>query len=81
MSRPLSRSLPTHDFKWTNENELANWRSCREGIGYILEVDLEYPEDLHDFHNDYTLAPEGMDLHVTPWIYGAQTNSKLDQQK
>ena len=28
--------------------------------GYILEVDLEYPEDLHDAHNAYSLAPEHM---------------------
>ena len=26
--------------------------------GYILEIDLEYPEKLHDIHNDYPLAPD-----------------------
>ena len=28
--------------------------------GLILEVDLEYPPELHDLHNDYPLAPEKM---------------------
>ena len=26
--------------------------------GYVLEVDLECPDDLHDLHDDYTLASE-----------------------
>ena len=32
--------------------------SEKHPIGYFLEVDLEYPDELHELHNDYPLAPE-----------------------
>ena len=27
-------------------------------IGYLLEVELKYLDELHELHNDYPLAPE-----------------------
>ena len=36
------------------DNELDDWKH----LSCFLDVELEYPEDLHDLHNDYRLAPE-----------------------
>ena len=30
--------------------------------GYILEVDLEYPDELHNLHNEYPLALEKLEI-------------------
>jgi Rho termination factor, N-terminal domain len=58
----MNKPLPTHGFEWMTETELNNWRDItnEDGVGCILEVDLEYPETLHDLHNDYPLAPESI---------------------
>ena len=29
---------------------------------YVLEVDVEYTDELHDLHNDYPLAPEKLEI-------------------
>ena len=50
----MSKPLPTDCFRFMNNEEMKNW----ESMPCILEVDLEYPEKLHDLHNDYPLAPE-----------------------
>ena len=50
----MSKKLPTSGFKCMTDDELDNWKH----LSCILEVNLLYPEDLHDLHNDYALTPE-----------------------
>ncbi len=47
----MCQPLPTNGFEWMTDEELTNWRD----IPCILEVDLEYPDKLH---NDLPLALE-----------------------
>ena len=34
----------------------------RKHLSWIPDVDLEYPEQLHDVHNHYPVAPECVEL-------------------
>ena len=51
----MSKPLPYGNFKWVNADGVI---TKEYGIGHIYEVDLEYPKELHDLHNDYPCAPE-----------------------
>ena len=49
-------------------------RSSRQtSKGYILEVDLEYPSNLHYEHNAYTLAPKRLEV-PKEWLSEYQRN-------
>ena len=59
----MKQKLPTHKFEWMTNKEIENIFNNQivqvwEKTPCILEVDLEYPEELHDRHNDYPLCPE-----------------------
>ena len=60
----MSQSLPMGAFRWEEDYEqLAKTitdHPADDPEGFILEVDLQYPEDLHNAHNAYPLAPERM---------------------
>ena len=58
----MSQHLPTSNFKWMTDKEinkidLGKYKADGKK-GLIPEVDLEYPQELHDIHNDYSVAPE-----------------------
>ena len=68
----MCEPLPVGNFKMYDFDEkikekiiarLENWKSSSK-IGYIIEVDLEYPKELHDLHNSYPLAPEKIKVGI-----------------
>jgi hypothetical protein len=65
----MIQKLPHSDFAWVEDPDDLDyikdalktysdddWESSDQG--FIVEVDLEYPKELHDAHSDYPLAPE-----------------------
>ena len=56
----MNEYLPYEAFKWLqNVDEFdAMLFSENNLIRYFLDVDLKYPDELHELHNDYPLAPE-----------------------
>ena len=62
----MNQPLPYGEFDWLSEKEISRFdldsNSENSSVGYFLEVDLEYPSELHDYHNDYPLAPEKLEI-------------------
>ena len=61
-----SQYLPTDNFRWMTDKEinkidLGKYKADGKK-GLISEVNLEYPQELHDLHNDYPVAPEKLNV-------------------
>ena len=66
----MIQKLPYKNLKWNDtlkEENIINHK--KNNIGYILEVDLKYPKELHDLHNDYPMAPEVMNVKADMLSY------------
>jgi hypothetical protein len=82
----MSCPLPLKDFEWMSEEELNRYDPIRDatasnGPGYILEVDLEYPEELHLQHNSFPLAPHSLDVaaaDLSPYAWDMLSRLRKD---
>ena len=68
----MSQYLPTDGFKWMTEKQINKINLAKyednSNEGLILEVDLKYPEELHDLHNDYPLAAEKVKVNEDIYV-------------
>ena len=55
----MSEYLSCGRFKWLKNVDKFDVMSINDKspIGYFVEIELEYPDELHELHNDYSLAP------------------------
>ena len=59
----MSQKLPVNKSEWTqetskfSENIIKNYNEESEE-GYFFEVDVQYPEKLHELHNDLPFLSE-----------------------
>ena len=58
----MKSKLPYAGFKWLSADEIRQldvaYIDTDGSIGYVFEVDLDYPVSLHDITGSYPLAPE-----------------------
>lgn len=58
----MSQKLPVGNFKWLSEEEIRHFKiedvSDDSEYGFVLEVDIVYPESLHDSHKDLPFLVE-----------------------
>ena len=79
----MSQYLSYGSFKWLSDEELNKIdqgkykEDSREGL--VLEVDLEYPKDLHELHNDYPSAPQK--IKVSKNMLSEYCNKILEKYK
>ena len=83
----MSAPLPQKDFSWLTGRERKNlekkWKQKLNlkdgGKGYILEVDLLYPEHRHLAHSSFPLAPEHVTIQedmLSPYALAALRRTK-----
>ena len=60
----MSQPLPTGGFKWVdvNPNKISEL-ATRTDKGYVLKIDVSYPHELHNPHNDLPFMCERMEIN------------------
>ena len=60
----MSQPLPTGGFKWTKVKPEDIPRLAKlKDKGYLLEVNVRYPKELHDYHNDLSFMCEKLKIN------------------
>ena len=59
----MSKFHTTSELRWTHPMEFdLNKHTSNGSKGCVLEVDLVYPKELWELQNDYSLAPDKIEI-------------------
>ena len=66
----MSQKLPVRNFKWIEKDDISKSNEAfiknydeNSDKGYILEVDVKYPEKIRMLHSDLAFLPERMKIN------------------
>ena len=80
----MSQKIPVNDLKWIKKGELSKFKEDfiknydeNANIGYFLEVDIDYPKELFNFHKYLPFLPENKkENNVEKLIYDIEDKTK-----
>lgn len=78
--KSMCENLPYGGFKWVDDTDNFDDMSILDesDVGYVLQVDLSYPQELHDKHKDFPFATEKL---VPPWSKLPKLQTTLTDKK
>ena len=72
----MSKKLPIRNFKWLDKDviskfndELIQKYDENSDIGYIFEVDIEYPKHIRMLHSNLPFLPERMKINKSTKLF------------
>ena len=73
----MSQPLPTGGFKWVNVNPNQINELAHGDKGYLLEVDVRYPTEIHDSHDELPFLSKRMEINgVTKLVPNLRNKTK-----
>ena len=59
----MLKFIPTSGFEWIDAKECdLNKYTSNSSKGCVLQFDLEYPKELRELHNNYSLTPDKVEI-------------------
>ena len=81
----MSQKLPVDGFEWIEKDDLSKFNESfiknyneNSDRGCILEVDVEYPKNLHKLHSDLPFLPERIKINkCSKFVCNIEDQKKL----